>query len=115
MLSNDLHKKAIAKDILAKNCAISSHVCLKRLGLSVADTKEALQAIIDNSIVYNIDAKTTIQALDLKEKYKFQFYDSLIISSALENSCEILYSEDMQNGQIIENRLKIVNPYLHNN
>lgn len=118
LLSSDIHKKSIAKDILASKCAISSqvlnefsNVCLKRLGLSVAETKEALRVLIDNSIVYTVNENTTLKALDLKEKYKFQFYDSLIIASALENECEVLYSEDMQNRQIIENRLKIINPF----
>ncbi len=38
-------------------------------------------------------------------------YDSLIISTALENNCEILYSEDMQHKQIIENKMVIINPF----
>lgn len=39
------------------------------------------------------------------------FYDSLIVASALESECTILYSEDMQPGLVIENQLKIVNPF----
>jgi predicted nucleic acid-binding protein len=35
----------------------------------------------------------------------------LIIASALENKCKILYTEDMQDGQIIEGKLKIENPF----
>ena len=34
----------------------------------------------------------------------------MIVASALEAKCEILYSEDMQHGQIIEGKLKIINP-----
>ncbi|MEI6154767.1 MAG: DNA-binding protein, partial [Deltaproteobacteria bacterium] len=44
-------------------------------------------------------------------KYQYSYYDSLIISSALEKKCQILYSEDMQDGQTIEKTLKIVNPF----
>ncbi len=36
----------------------------------------------------------------------------MIVSSALESRCSILYSEDMQNGQIIEKQFKIINPFL---
>ncbi len=39
------------------------------------------------------------------------FYDSLIVATALESECTILYSEDMQDGLLIENQLKIVNPF----
>jgi predicted nucleic acid-binding protein len=46
------------------------------------------------------------------DKYDFQIFDAIIIAAALEADCNILYSEDMQNGQIIENTLKIVNPFV---
>jgi len=36
----------------------------------------------------------------------------LIVASALENNCSILYTEDFQNGQIIEKKLKIINPFI---
>jgi predicted nucleic acid-binding protein len=35
----------------------------------------------------------------------------MILATALENGCNIIYSEDMQNGQIIENQLTIINPF----
>jgi predicted nucleic acid-binding protein len=51
-------------------------------------------------------------ALDIRERYGFSWYDSLIVAAALESNCDLLYSEDMQHGQIIEGRLSIVNPFL---
>ena len=36
----------------------------------------------------------------------------LIIASALENECEVLYSEDLQHGQVIDDKLRIVNPFV---
>ena len=54
---------------------------------------------------------TQIRALRLKQRYNLQYFDSLIISTALENKCNILYSEDMQHELIIDNRLKIINPF----
>lgn len=52
-----------------------------------------------------------IKTWDLKNKYDFSYYDSLIISAALQIGCNILFTEDMQNGQIIENTLTIINPF----
>lgn len=43
--------------------------------------------------------------------YVFSYWDSLVISSALESGCSILYSEDMQNGQVINKKLTIKNPF----
>ncbi len=49
--------------------------------------------------------------MDIKKRYRFSYWDSLIIASALENNCSILYSEDMQHSQVIEDNLKIINPF----
>ena len=64
--------------------------------------------------IYNISIPnlTTIKLCwKIKKKYAYSYWDSLILASALENNCTILYTEDMQSGQIIEDRLKIRNPY----
>lgn len=49
-------------------------------------------------------------AIDLKDRYQFSFYDSLIIAAALEADCQILYTEDLQHHQKILG-LKIINPF----
>ena len=48
--------------------------------------------------------------LKLAARYKYQIYDSLIIASALAKDCDVLYSEDMQDGQRIDS-LTIRNPF----
>ena len=50
------------------------------------------------------------EALRIHEKYKFSHWDSLILSAALSSDCTVLYSEDMQHGQIIEG-MEIINPF----
>jgi predicted nucleic acid-binding protein len=55
---------------------------------------------------------TITLAYYLVDKYDFQMFDGIIIAAALEANCDILYSEDMDNGQIVENSLKIVNPFI---
>jgi predicted nucleic acid-binding protein len=51
-------------------------------------------------------------ACKITDKYGFTYFDSLIVSCALELNCSILHSEDLQHNQIIEGKLKIVNPFL---
>jgi len=50
-------------------------------------------------------------ALEVKDRYKYSFYDSLIIAAALEADCDLLYSEDLHHGQHI-GRLRIANPFV---
>ena len=66
----------------------------------------------DNVFIDSNIPITVKEACKNAQKYKFSFYDSLIISAALECDCNILYSEDLHNGQLIENRLKITNPFI---
>jgi len=51
------------------------------------------------------------QALAFARKYKFSYYDSLILAAALSAGCETLATEDMQNGQLVEDMLTIRNPF----
>lgn len=52
-----------------------------------------------------------LNATKIMTKYDLQLFDAIIIASALESGCSILYSEDMNDGQIIEKNLKIINPF----
>ena len=54
--------------------------------------------------------KTHQAALAISERYGYRVYDALVIAAALEASCKILYSEDMQDSQEIEG-LTIRNPF----
>ena len=112
-------KKSIAKEILKSNHHIStqvlnefSNISIKKLKLNHDDLSENVKKIIEKTTVFVFSENTILFAIDIREKYKFQYYDSLIIATALENKCTILYSEDMQHEQIIENQLKIINPFI---
>jgi len=52
-----------------------------------------------------------IKALSILKRYGFNYWDSLIVATALKSGCSTLYTEDMQDGQIIEKKLKIINPF----
>jgi predicted nucleic acid-binding protein len=49
--------------------------------------------------------------LAIAEKYGYSIYDALIASAALEAGCKTLFSEDFQDGQIINRQLTIRNPF----
>jgi predicted nucleic acid-binding protein len=51
------------------------------------------------------------KALQLAGRNSLSWYDSLIVSAALEADCRILYTEDLQHGQQFQ-ELRVVNPFL---
>jgi predicted nucleic acid-binding protein len=62
--------------------------------------------------IHSIDARANRYALTIAANYQLSFYDSLMIAVALENGASILYSEDMQHGMVIDDKLTIINPFL---
>jgi predicted nucleic acid-binding protein len=76
-----------------------------------AEIKLCMNEIIEQVKVMPLELETVKQCIVIKEKYGYSWWDSLILTSALENDCAIVYSEDMQSNQVIENKLKIVNPF----
>ena len=88
-----------------------SNVLLKKGNAPPDKLKETIIEIIEIADVVNEDPMLILDSIDIHERHKFSFCDSLIISAALNSQCQILLSEDMQDGQSIEGKLKIVNPF----
>jgi len=60
-----------------------------------------------------IDQSVIKRAVALATKYHYSYFDSLMLSSALTSDCSILYSEDMHHTHNVENKLKIINPFVN--
>lgn len=50
--------------------------------------------------------------LEVAQRHKLAVYDSMIVAAALTAGCDILYSEDMHDGLVIDGRLTIRNPFV---
>jgi len=84
----------------------------KKFRQSWNSIQAAIQELTLNYQIYINTPETITNACRITDKYKYSFYDSLIIASALEAGCDILYTEDMQHNQLIENKLRILNPFV---
>ena len=87
-------------------------VARRKLGLSWEEVRELLDLICilcPKQVPISLD--THKGALAIAEKYGYSIYDALIASAALEAGCKTLYSEDLQDGQIINRQLTIRNPF----
>jgi predicted nucleic acid-binding protein len=87
-------------------------VARRKLGMSWKEVKEFLDLIcVLCPAPVPISLDTHRGALAIAEKYGYGIYDALIASAALEAGCKTLYSEDLQDGQIINRQLTIRNPF----
>jgi len=115
-------KRAICLRIIDQyDCFVStqvlneiSNVMLKKLKMGTGDVKQIVAAVNDNCNVNIVNYDTVQKSLNLNEKYGYTYYDSLILASALESGCQRVFTEDMQDGQVIDNRLTIINPFEEN-
>ena len=112
-------KRVIARDFFNENPVISSQVISEYLNVMNRNFKMQKQELIqicslwlEKCFVQPVILATIKLAQNLVSKYDFQIFDGIIAAAALEADCDILYSEDMQDGQVIENKLKIKNPFL---
>jgi predicted nucleic acid-binding protein len=77
--------------------------------LTLPVIRESLDQICEACNVARIDEATASKALGIHERYRYSYYDSLMIASALENNCRLFLTEDMADGQVIENVLTVRN------
>jgi predicted nucleic acid-binding protein len=79
--------------------------------LTAADAERYLKVVLEPLCAVFAGFDLYHQAIDITERWKYSFYDSLIIASAHQAGCSVLYSEDLQHGQKIGN-LRILNPFV---
>ena len=120
---DDERKHSVARDLLRNNVLnneiiISVQILnefysvLARFKYPHNEIKSCMDEIIEQVKVLPLELETIKRCIFIKEKYNYSWWDSLVLASALENDCAILYSEDLQSNQIIENKLRIVNPFI---
>ena len=115
----DTRKAEIARKIIASgNVVISAQVInefvsvtLRKLHQPLNAIEAAVREILPFTRTASISAETSLRALHIAREYRFAWYDSLIIASAIENNCDLLISEDLQHEQVIEESLTIINPF----
>jgi len=89
-------------------------VAHRKLKMPWSDVTAALEAIkILCPLPVSLTVATHETALRLAASHGFHIYDALIIAAALESECATLYSEDLQSGQVIDERLTIRNPFVN--
>jgi predicted nucleic acid-binding protein len=97
----------ISAQVISEMCNILN----KKMRLDFNSISKVVDELTQVFIVRTVDTETIKFALIIAEKYRYSYFDSLIIAAAIKSGCSVLYTEDMQDGQIIEDSLKIINPF----
>jgi predicted nucleic acid-binding protein len=117
--NSEIKKQEIARRLIAdSNSFISTQVLqelcnivTRKFKFSYEQAATAIKESCQNNRLHINTDDTVLWACQIGGRYGFSFYDSLIVGAALESDCAILYSEDMQDGQVIEGKLTVRNPF----
>ncbi len=79
--------------------------------MSTAEAEQYLITVFRPLLAVQSSSVLYVEALRITREYKLAWYDCLIVAAALHGECTVLYSEDLQHGQQIED-LRIENPFV---
>lgn len=118
--ANAIQKQQIATDVTSQeNLLVSTQVInevcanlIRKAGFDNLQVQNLIEDFAQGCDILPVSLETLQYAAKLRHRYLFSYWDSLIIASAILGQANILYSEDMQDGMMIENTLQLVNPFL---
>ena len=121
IVGQDAQKSVKARELTENNkgniclsTQVINEVCLnlrKKANFDEKQIKQLIARFYFDFEVIELNEEILLKASDLRGRYKLSFWDGLIVASALFSNAGILYSEDMQDGLVIENKLRIINPF----
>lgn len=121
LYSTEQDKQQVALSLLEgeQTCCISTHVVMefcnvliKKLKYTQKEVAAALQDFKENFEIIDVKMSIIEYALRIQQHYRYSFFDSLVIATAIRSNCALLYSEDMQHHQLIEDTVEIRNPFV---
>lgn len=83
-----------------------------RKNVDTTDIETTVRQFMSDFNLVPLTAGLVNDSIRIFKQYQLSYWDSVIVAAALEADCSILYSEDLQNGQIIDGTLTVVNPLL---
>lgn len=117
---DDINKGNVVKTLLRQSSNLYSsaqvfnevaNVLQKKFKFTETDTLKILQKIDELTHCIPLTKDLSFKALELKARYQLSWFDSLIVAAALEVKCNILYTEDLHDGLVIEQTLTVRNPF----
>ena len=119
-ISTDPVRRDAARAVIeeASEVVLSAQVLSEFVNVSLRKSllaHEEVQSVLDQFLrayeVVPVEGESIRRALDLQRRYRFSWWDSVVLASALQFNCSLIYTEDLKHDQVIEGRLLIRNPF----
>jgi predicted nucleic acid-binding protein len=96
----------LSTQVLQEYC----NVCLKKLKLSQAHIRAQLD-VYEQFEVVQVTPAIIRAGLDVQQTRSIGFYDAIVRASAQVAGCALMYSEDMNAGEMVDG-VRVVNPFV---
>lgn len=117
--NDDRHRQAVNFLFGLTRPVISSQVIgeicnnlIKKVRLPEQQLRVLIEGWYQSCEVISVNKAQHRLASKLRESYSLSYWDSMIVAAALDAGCAQLYSEDMQHGQVFEQCLTLLNPFI---
>ncbi len=119
----DARKNVIAKQIIETHSIVLSVQVLneitvnllKKTNLGEKEIQDLLHSFYTRYPVLGLDKEVLMDASRLRSRFSLSFWDSLIIASARYGGADFLLTEDMHDGLVVSEGLRIINPFMVDN
>ena len=116
----DTNKHAIARQVIETESIIVSIQVLNEVTVNLLKKtdfgEDAIQGLLRSFYtrypIIEFDEEILLDASQLRSRFSFSFWDSLIVASARYGGADFLLTEDMQNGLILDGSLRFINPFI---
>ncbi|NJR40611.1 MAG: PIN domain-containing protein [Leptolyngbyaceae cyanobacterium CSU_1_4] len=88
------------------------NVLVKKKFRTRPQAQEIIAQLVAGFDILEVDASKVLKALEINARYQYSYWDSLLVATAVQSDCSVLYSEDLQPNQLIEDKLRIINPFI---
>lgn len=119
LFSSDSAKADRAEELLAAGGVVSvqvlnelASVARRKLNMKWQEVREIVAQIRAICRVESLTIETYVSGIEIAERYNLSVYDAMILASARDAGCATVYTEDMQDKQVIDDRLIIRNPFV---
>lgn len=106
----DRKKQALAKELFARHAAggdllLSTQVVQefyaagsRKMGIPRRELREAVAALLELPLI-TVTSAHILSAIEMEERHRISFWDALILAAAASGGAEVLYTEDLSDGQ----------------
>lgn len=111
-------KGARAREVLGEidGAVVSTQVLLeffavltRKLGLDRDTVDEAIESLMGLEVVAT-DMRLVREGLRISREHDISHWDAMVVAAAVTSGCEVLLTEDLNDGQVIEG-VRVVNPF----